>query len=98
MSEPSEASVQEFSQDTISEPAGPVETAMDNLRICLFCNHKSDGIKKNLDHMRVKHSFYVLDIDCLISLKALLYYLAEKIQAGHMCVMCHKKFPAGFSA
>lgn len=54
-------------------------TALDSLRICLFCDHASDGVKMNLDHMRKKHSFFVMDIDCLISLKSLMYYLAEKI-------------------
>ena len=45
--------------------------------------------------MRIKHSFYILDIDCLISLKALLYYLAEKVQVGHMCLFCNKNFSSG---
>lgn len=60
----------------------PKQTSMDSLRICLFCNKASEGVKKNLDHMRIAHSFYILDIDCLISLKALLHYLAEKIHVG----------------
>jgi len=63
----------------VTEEPKVIETSMDNLRICIFCNHKSEGIKKNLDHMRKNHSFFVLDIDCLISLKALLYYVSEKV-------------------
>ena len=35
-----------------------------------------------MDHMRFKHSFYVLDIDCVINLKALLTYIAERIHFG----------------
>jgi len=74
-----------------------IETSMDNLRICIFCNDKFDGIKKNLDHMRVKHSFYVFDIDCLISLKALLYYVSEKTHIAKSCLYCHKNFKDGRS-
>lgn len=70
----------------------PRKTTMDSLRICLFCNESSQGVKKNLDHMRNEHSFYVLDIDCLISLKALLHYLAEKVHTGHCCINCNKQF------
>jgi hypothetical protein len=73
----------------VTDEIVPVETSMDNLRICLFCNHKSEGVKKNLDHMRTKHSFVVLDIDCLISLKALLYYISEKIHVAKSCLLCH---------
>ena len=68
------------------------QTAMDSLRCCLFCNKASNGIKKCLDHMRIKHSFFVLDIDCLISIKSLLSYLAEKVHLGNMCIMCNKGF------
>ena len=74
------------------------ETTMDSLRISLFDNHKSDGIKKNLDYMRKKFSFFILDIDCLISLKALLFYLAEKIHVNHMCIYCHKQFKSAEAA
>lgn len=71
---------------------GKPETTMDSLRISLFDNKKSKGIKGNLDYMRKKFSFYILDIDCLISLKALLYYLAEKVHVQHACIQCHKPF------
>lgn len=55
-----------------------VLTTLDNLRVCLFCNKESDGIKKNLDHMMLAHSFFILDVDCIINLKGLLGYLAER--------------------
>ena len=65
---------------------------MDSLRICLFCNKPSIGIKASLDHMHKKHSFAILDLDCLISLKALLYYISEKIHTNNSCLFCHKYF------
>lgn len=76
----------------------PRKTAMDSLRICLFCNNPSTGVKKNLDHMMKEHSFLILDIDCLISLKAILHYLAEKINIGHCCIKCNRSFQDALAA
>jgi len=70
--------------------AQPVKTTLESLRICLFCNLESDGVKMNLDHMRLRHNFAILDIECLINLKGLLAYIAERIQLGKMCLMCSK--------
>lgn len=67
-------------------------TTLDNLRICLFCNKESDGVKKNLDHMHNRHNFFILDIDCLINLKGLLSYMAERIHLGSLCLQCSKQF------
>jgi len=71
---------------------GKRRTALDNPRICLFSNKEFDGIKKCLDHMRVNHSFVLLDIDCLVDLRGLLGYLAQRIQLGHLCLFCSKQF------
>ena len=57
----------------------PVRTTLESLRICLFCNKESDGVKKNLDHMRHRHNFIIPEIECLINLKGLLSYIAERI-------------------
>lgn len=57
----------------------PTKTTLESLRICLFCNLECDGVKKSLDHMRWKHNFTILDIECLINLKGLLAYIAERI-------------------
>lgn len=54
----------------------PRKTALESLRCCLFCNEECSGVKKCLDHMRVQHSFTILDIDCLVDLKGLLTYMA----------------------
>ena len=85
-----------FSEDSKIEEQR--KTTMDDLTICLFSNHKSKSIKENLDYMRIKHGFYVLDIDCLISIKALLYYLAEKIQVGHLSIYDNRKFRSAQAA
>lgn len=68
------------------------KTTLDSLRICLFCNKESDGVKKNIDHMRFKHSFTLLDVDCLVDLKGMLTYMASRIHVGHLCLFCSKQF------
>lgn len=35
-----------------SKTSVPTKTTLESLRICLFCNKESEGVKKNLDHMR----------------------------------------------
>ena len=71
------------------------KTTLDSLRICLFCNKESDGVKKNIDHMRYKHSFTILDVDCLVDLKGMLTYMASRIPMGNMCLFCSKSFKEG---
>ena len=34
------------------DPTVHVKTTLESLRICLFCNKESNGVKRNLDHMR----------------------------------------------
>ncbi len=74
------------------DSALPTKTSLESLRICLFCNKECEGVKKCLDHMRIQHSFFVLDVDCVISLKGLLTYIAERIQLGYLCLFCSKMF------
>ncbi|XP_017889303.1 zinc finger protein 622 [Ceratina calcarata] len=56
---------------------------------CLFCNHHSRSLVKNLKHMTVAHSFVVPDPEYCIDIKGLLIYLGEKIFAGYMCIWCN---------
>ena len=73
-------------------PEPHVKTTLESLRICLFCNLESPGVKRSIDHMREKHNFFILDIECLINLKGLLAYIAERVQLGKMCLHCDKQF------
>lgn len=70
-------------------------TALDSLKICLFSNTEKKTVKQCLDHMRIKFSFFLIDVDCLVDLKGLLTYLAEKIHIGNMCIFCNKVFKDG---
>lgn len=69
-----------------------MKTTLESLRICLFCNKETDGVKKCIDHMRAVHNFTILDIECLVNLKGLLAYIAERIQLGKLCLLCSKQF------
>ena len=42
--------------------------------------------------MRIEHSFILLDIDCLVDLKGILNYMAERIHIGQLCLYCSKLF------
>jgi len=73
------------------------KTALNSIRRCLFSNEEFSGVKKCLDHMRLKYSFVIPNIDCLVDLKGLLTYLAERIHLGGLCLYCNKQFADGQS-
>lgn len=56
---------------------------------CLFCNHHSRSLIRNLRHMTVAHSFFIPDPEYCVDIKGLLVYLGEKIFAGFMCIWCN---------
>jgi len=90
-------SISQSNGDTLSLNEKPeeepyVKTTLESLRICLFSNQEFDGVKKCLDHMRLKYNFRIVDIESLINLKGLLAYIAERIQLGKMCLYCDKQF------
>ncbi|XP_065207901.1 cytoplasmic 60S subunit biogenesis factor ZNF622 [Planococcus citri] len=58
---------------------------------CLFCNHHSASLTKNVKHMSIEHSFFIPHIEYLADLKGLLLYLGEKISQGFMCIGCNDK-------
>jgi len=62
---------------------------------CLFCNHHSNNLDKNLNHMTIEHSFFLPDPEFLVNLEGLIEYLGAKVGQGHMCLWCNesgKKF------
>ena len=56
---------------------------------CLFCNHHSKSLVRNLKHMTIAHSFFIPDHEYCMDIKGLLIYLGEKIFAGYMCIWCN---------
>ncbi|KAI9321795.1 C2H2 type zinc-finger-domain-containing protein [Dichotomocladium elegans] len=58
---------------------------------CLFCNHNADTFDEVMQHMTIKHSFFIPDIEYLVDLKGLIKYLGEKISIGNVCLYCNGK-------
>lgn len=84
--------VVEEQEESTPDKKPHIKTSIESLRCCLFCNKEHPGLKGCIDHMRVKHSFHLLDADCLIDLKGLLAYIATRIQVGQLCLHCSKQF------
>ncbi|KMQ98120.1 putative zinc finger protein 622 [Lasius niger] len=56
---------------------------------CLFCDHHSRSISRNLKHMMVEHSFFVPDLEYCIDQRGLLTYLGQKIYSEYTCLWCN---------
>lgn len=69
-----------------------------NYNNCLFCDHHSGGLHKNIKHMSNEHSFFIPDVEYCIDLHGLLSYLAKKIMKYYMCLWCNISGKAFFSA
>lgn len=72
------------SDEWIEDTENPAES-----NNCLFCNHHSRSLSRNLMHMTVAHSFFVPDLEYCVDVKGLLVYLGEKIFVGYMCIWCN---------
>lgn len=58
---------------------------------CIFCDHHSKNMVKNLKHMAVAHSFFVADPEFCCDVEGLLMYLAEKVCRDFICLWCNEK-------
>lgn len=56
---------------------------------CLFCDHHSRSVTRNLKHMMVEHSFFLPDLEYCIDQKGLLLYLGQKIYSEYKCIWCN---------
>ncbi|XP_032685847.1 zinc finger protein 622 [Odontomachus brunneus] len=65
------------------------ENPVDNNN-CLFCDHQSRSLARNLNHMVIAHSFFIPDPEYCVDVRGLLTYLGEKIFAGYMCIWCNE--------
>lgn len=72
------------SEEWIEDSANPVRN-----HNCLFCNHHSRSLVRNVKHMTIAHSFFVPDPEYCTDIKGLLIYLGDKIFAGYMCIWCN---------
>jgi len=51
------------------------------LEECLFCQHVSDNLEKNIQHMTVEHSFFIPDIEYLVDLEGFIAHLGKYMYA-----------------
>lgn len=56
---------------------------------CLFCDHHSSSLVKNLKHMSLEHSFFIPDAEYCTDIEGLLSYLAVKIIKDFICIWCN---------
>ncbi|KAK1786711.1 hypothetical protein P4O66_017094 [Electrophorus voltai] len=70
-----------------SAPAPGVIPATD----CLFCDHHSRSLGRNVTHMTKVHSFFLPDIEYLVDLRGLVTYLGEKVGVGKVCLWCNER-------
>lgn len=66
------------------------ENPIDN-NDCIFCEHHSKSLVKNLKHMSIAHSFFIPDAEYCSDVTGLLSYLAEKVCADFICLWCNEK-------
>ncbi len=92
-------------KNTKSAPALPKKTGytggkpkstLDSLAVCLFCNHDSETLEKNLGHMMDVHTFALPYSEQLKDKTSVLRYLAEKIHIGNICLGCNNIRTGGF--
>lgn len=87
----------EAEEDDDAESVSSDEWGLDDLEIsitksdCLFCDHHSKNMVKNLKHMAIAHSFFIPDAEYCSDVEALLAYLAEKICKEFICLWCNEK-------
>jgi pre-60S factor REI1 len=48
------------------------------LEECLFCSSVSSSMENNLNHMSVKHGFFLPDADFLVDLEEMVSYLGKE--------------------
>lgn len=58
---------------------------------CIFCDHHSKNLVKNLKHMSIAHSFFIPDAEFCCDVEGLLSYLAEKVCRDFICLWCNEK-------
>jgi len=58
---------------------------------CLFCPTTSTSFGDNLQHMALKHGFFVPDSNYCCDVEGLVTYLGMKVGCGNYCIQCSNK-------
>lgn len=72
-------------------------TTLESTSICLFTNVLLESFEKNLEHMRKKFGFFILDEKCCTKKEELIKYLARVIHKDFTCIYCQQKFKSADS-
>lgn len=58
---------------------------------CLFCSFPSSSMENNLEHMSVRHGFFLPDAEYCKDIQGMLHYLGLKVGSGNLCLLCNEK-------
>lgn len=58
---------------------------------CLFCTFHSESFEASLEHMALKHSFFIPDLEHLTDTEGIIKYLGDKITVANVCIYCNGK-------
>ena len=78
---------QSFCVDSDAESCESWEGEAVGMEECLFCSHISDSLEKNVEHMTVKHSFFIPDAEYLSDLEGLVIYLGQCFIVLHIILI-----------
>lgn len=92
----SEKILEEVPADGFKKKQQP-PTTLDSTSICLFTNCLFESFEKNLEQMRKKFGFFLLDEKCCVNKEGLIKYLSKVIQKEHTCIYCHQRFKSADS-
>lgn len=59
---------------------------------CPFCPYCGPSLEANLNHMTLRHSFFIPDLEYVINLPGLVSRLHRQISVEHVCLWCGKSF------
>lgn len=104
LSEKKEEPKEEISEKILEEvPADgfkkkkQLPSTLDSTSICLFSNVMSESFEQNLEYMRKKYGFFILDEKCCVKKEELVKYLAKVIQKELSCIYCQQRFKSADS-
>ena len=59
---------------------------------CIFCFKISNSFDSNVKHMTKDHGMFLPDLEYLVDLEGIIYYLGKKLSIGHTCLWCERQF------
>jgi pre-60S factor REI1 len=73
---------------TLEKKLEEEKTTLDDVSICLFCNHQSDNLENNIVHMMDSHRFTVPLVFCVKNFKGMIKLMAKKVLTYVACLSC----------